>query len=237
MTNSVKYLAILMMLALYPATGYAKQSACVVCHSSISQEKDKTVMDCWLRSIHRQNGVTCDACHAGNPDVHVGSIKGISAKQFEALKSLSMSRAKGFIGIPSPMQMFDMCGQCHSDSVNRYKGSIMGIAFLNKKGGPSCTDCHSAHYVIIPDVPKTCEKCHKDTTGFDQIDPMNVNDATVTELSRLRIKIAEEKIKGKEPPLFPEELGSFQIGFVAFGAIIVLFIIAYILYLLIERRR
>ncbi|MGB9735222.1 MAG: hypothetical protein ACPL1H_03220, partial [bacterium] len=96
---------------------------------------------------------------------------------------------------------------------------------------------HFSGYVIIPDVPKSCEKCHKDTTGFDQIDPMNVNDATVNELSKIRIKIAEEKVKGKEPPLFPEELGSFQIGFVAFGAIIVLLIISIIIYVLIEKRR
>lgn len=47
---------------------------------------------------------------------------------------------------------------------------------------------------------------------------------------------AEEKVKGKEPPLFPKELGSFQIGFVAFGAVIALFIIAYIIYILIEKR-
>ncbi|MCL4557160.1 MAG: cytochrome c3 family protein [Deltaproteobacteria bacterium] len=237
MTRTVKYLAVLLIVVLYSNTGYAKTNACLACHKVIPEEQKQNVTDCWLRSIHRQNGVTCDACHGGNPDVQVSSIKSLSNRQFDALKALSMSRSRGFIGIPSPAQMFDMCSQCHGDSVNSYKNSIMGGAYLDNKGGPSCTDCHSAHYVIIPDVPKSCEKCHKDTTGFDQIDPMNVNDATVTELSRLRIKLAEEKIKGKEPPLFPEELGSFQIGFVAFGAIILLFIIAFIIYILIEKRR
>lgn len=235
--KNMKYIILLFVVLFYAPGVQADQNACVACHTTLNTDQDKSVMDCWLRSLHRQNGITCDACHRGNPDIAAGNVKSLSKEQFLALKARAMSPAKGFIGIPSSTQMFDMCGQCHSDSVNRYKNSIMGVAYLDKKGGPSCTDCHSAHYVIIPDVPKTCEKCHKDTTGFDQIDPMNVNDATVSDLSRIRIKLAEERVKGKEPPLFPEELGSFQIGFVAFGAIIVLFIIAYIIFMSIEKRR
>ncbi len=235
--KTIKYVTLITVIFLCAAKVNAKQNACLTCHSTIPQEKAECVTECWLRSLHKQNGVTCVSCHGGDADIDVGNVKQLSQQEFASKKALAMSRAKGFIGVPKGKEMFDVCSKCHSDSVNRYENSIMGVAYLDNKGGPSCTDCHSAHYVIIPDVPKSCEKCHKDTTGFDQIDPMNVNDATVTELSRLRIKLAEEKVKGKELPLFPEELGSFQIGFVAFGAIIVLFIIAYIIYILIEKRR
>jgi hypothetical protein len=38
-------------------------------------------------------------------------------------------------------------------------------------------------------------------------------------------------------PEFPEELGSFQIGFVAFGAVLILFLIGYILFAILEKRR
>ena len=234
--NIIKYLTLIVALFLFSANAQAAANACLVCHKTLPQDKVECVTDCWLRSLHKQNDVTCDACHGGNADIAISNVKQLSPEAFAKDKALAMSPAKGFIGIPKGKMMFDVCGKCHNDSVNRYKNSIMGIAYIDNKGGPSCVDCHSAHYVIIPDVPKTCEKCHKDTTGFDQIDPMNVNDATVTELSRIRIKLAEEKVKGKEPPLFPKELGSFQIGFVAFGAIIVLFIIAYIIYILIEKR-
>jgi hypothetical protein len=233
----LKYTILICLLFLYPFNSYAETNACLACHETLKQDKIKSVTENWLRSIHKQNGVTCDACHGGNPDIAIKKLNQISQKELAKYKALSMSRAKGFIGIPKGKVMFDVCGKCHNDSVNRYKNSIMGVAYLDNKGGPSCTDCHSAHYVIIPDVPNSCERCHKDTTGFDQIDPMNVNDATINELSGVKIKLAEEKIKGKEPPLFPEELGSFQIGFVAFGAILVLLVISFVIYIVMEKGR
>ncbi|GBE36202.1 hypothetical protein BMS3Bbin07_00346 [bacterium BMS3Bbin07] len=151
-----------------------------------------------------------------------------------------MSKSNGFIGVPVGKAMFDTCSQCHSESVDRYANSIMGKAYLDNKGGPSCVTCHDAHHNSMPEVPKVCESCHKDTSGFDQIDPMNVNITTINTLSRIRIKIAGQKARGNKPPLmpeFPEELDAFQIGFVAFGAVIILFIIGYITYMLLEKRR
>ncbi len=235
--NTIRSLILIAtVIFLYSAHAQASTNACLVCHKTLPQDKIDCVTDCWLRSLHKQNDVTCDSCHGGDAHIAIKNMAQLSPQEFAKAKALAMSPAQGFIGIPKGMTMFDVCGKCHSDSVNRYKNSIMGKAYLDDKGGPSCTDCHSPHYVIIPDVPKTCKKCHKDTTGFDQIDPMAVNEATVNDLSKLRIKLAEEKVKGKEPPLFPKELGSFQIGFVAFGAVLALFIIAYIIYLFIEKR-
>ncbi len=92
----------------------------------------------------------------------------------------------------------------------------------------------------MPDVPKVCEACHKDTTGFDQIDPMDVTESTVKALSGIHIKLEQEKAIGKKPaflPEFPSELEAFQIGFVAFGAVAVLFILGYLVYLALEKRR
>ncbi len=92
----------------------------------------------------------------------------------------------------------------------------------------------------MPEVPRVCESCHKDTAGFDQIDPMDVTESTVKALSGVRIKIAQEKTIGKKPPFipeFPSELGAFQIGFIAFGAVIILFVIGYLVYVVLEKRR
>ena len=116
----------------------------------------------------------------------------------------------------------------------------MGRAYLENKGGPSCIACHQAHRNSMPEVPRVCQSCHKDTAGFDQIDPMDVTSSTVNALSGIRIKLAQAKMIGKQPPFipeFPEDLDAFQIGFVAFGAVLILFVIGYIVYVVLEQRR
>ncbi|GBE31514.1 hypothetical protein BMS3Bbin05_00415 [bacterium BMS3Bbin05] len=229
------------LFIVYPVNAHADKTsiACIVCHESLGGELAKPVSS-WKGSVHQQNGITCDYCHGGDTSVNLGNIKELSQEQFAAKQALAMSKSHGFIGKPVGKAMFDMCRQCHSASVERYENSIMGKAYLGNKGGPSCVVCHNAHNNTMPDVTKVCERCHKDTTGFDRIDPMDVNETTINELSGIRIKLAERKAKGSEPsflPEFPEELGSFQIGFVAFGAVIVLFIIGYIIYMILEKRR
>ena len=212
--------------------------ACVTCHEYLGGDLARPVLQ-WKGSIHQQNGITCDLCHGGNAGINIGDIKKLSVQQFSDVQSLAMSRSRGFIGKPSGKSMFDMCGQCHSESVDRYANSIMGKSYLGNKGGPSCVVCHNAHNNTMPEVPKACEACHKNTAGFDQIDPMSVTESTVADLSKIRVKLAEERAKGKEPPFlpeFPEDLGSFQIGFVAFGAVFVLFVIGYLVYLILEKR-
>ena len=213
--------------------------ACVICHSFMGGDLARPVAE-WNISVHRQNGVVCNLCHGGNPDVDVGNIKQLSAQEFADRKARAMSKSHGFIGKPSGKDLFAMCGRCHADSVSRYAGSIMGRAYLDGKGGPSCVVCHHAHNNIIPAVPKVCKSCHKDTTGFDRIDPMNVTEATVVELSRIRIGLAEEKARGVVPPLargLPENLDPYQIGLLAFGGVLVMFIAGYLIYVTLEKRR
>ncbi len=212
--------------------------ACIACHRFIGGELAAPVQQ-WNGSIHQQNGIACALCHGGNPAVGLGNIKQLSSQQFEDRKSRSMSKSHGFIGKPSGKAMFAMCARCHNASVDRYARSIMGKAYLAGKGGPSCVICHDAHNNRMPEVPKVCERCHKDTTGYDQIDPMNVTESTVTALSGIRIKLAQKKTTGEPPfiPEFPEDLDAFQIGFVAFGGVIVMLLAGYFVSLTLEKRR
>ncbi len=232
--------AILFLFALHAANARAQQpNACITCHEFLGGSLAEPV-EKWKGSIHQQNGVTCDYCHHGNPEVDVGNIRGLSSEQFTSKQASAMSKAQGFVGIPSGQALFDVCEQCHSSSVDRYANSIMGKAYLENKGGPSCIICHNAHRNAMPEVPKTCERCHKEIAGFDRIDPMNVTQSTIAELSGIRIRLAQEKTAGNRPPLFPEfpeDLESFQIGFVAFGAVIVLLAIGYIVHMALERGR
>ncbi len=215
-----------------------KPSACVQCHEFMDAELGRPVKE-WRGSIHQQNGITCELCHGGNPDVDVQNIKHFTGQEFGEKKSQAMSVSRDFTGKPLGRKLFAMCGQCHGPSVERYTKSIMGKSFLENKGGPSCVTCHQAHHNSMPEVPKVCKSCHKNTTGFNQIDPMDVTESTVSALSGIRIKIAQAKTMGNQPPFIPEfpvDLDAFQIGFVAFGAVISLFGIGYIIYVVLERR-
>jgi Zn finger protein HypA/HybF involved in hydrogenase expression len=216
-----------------------KPVVCVTCHTFLGGPLAKPVAE-WNGSVHRQNGITCDLCHGGNGHISVGNIVNLSAQEFSDLQSRAMSKSAGFVARPSGKALFDVCSRCHSDSVERYAGSIMGRAYLGGKGGPSCVTCHQAHNNVIPAVPKVCEACHKDTSGFDRIDPMNVSEATINDLSRIRIGLAEDKARGARPALapgFPEDLDPYQIGLLAFGGVLVVFFIGYLVYLALEKRR
>jgi hypothetical protein len=231
----------LVAFALCGVSAVAKQKAdpCITCHVFLGGELARPVTE-WRASVHRQNGITCDLCHGGDIGVDVENIKNLSVQEFDARQSRAMSKAAGFIGRPSGQEMFDVCALCHEDSVGRYANSIMGKAYLDGKGGPSCVACHNAHNNIMPAVPKVCESCHKDTSGYDRIDPMNVTAATISRLSKIRIELAEEKAKGARPPLvprFPEDMDTYQIGLVAFSAVLVLFLIGCLVYAVLEKRR
>jgi len=221
------------------AIGDQGRSACVTCHTFLGNELARPVLE-WNGSIHRQNGITCDLCHGGDASVDVGSVKDLAGQGFADRMSRAMSISQGFVGKPSGKALFAMCSRCHRQSVDRYAKSIMGKAYLDQKGGPSCVTCHQAHRNSMPEVPKVCESCHKDTAGFDQIDPMDVTESTVNALSSIRIKLAQERTIGKKPPFipeFPSELDAFQIGFFAFGAVFALFVLGYFVYLTLEKRR
>ena len=228
------------MIVLYGADVRAelKPSACVLCHEFKGAELGRPIGE-WQGSIHQQNGITCELCHGGNPDVDVRNIKQLARQEFGEKMSQAMSISRGFIGKPAGRKLFDLCGRCHGTSVDRYAKSIMGRAYLENKGGPSCVICHHAHRNAMPEVPSVCEGCHKDTTGFEQIDPMDVTESTVNALSGIRIKLAQAKTVGKQSPFipeFPQELDAIQIGFIAFGAVLILFGIGYLVYVVLERR-
>ncbi len=228
----------LIVLFLASASPAEQKSACVACHTFLGGDLAKPVLE-WTGSIHQQNSITCDLCHGGNADIDVGNVQDLGG-QFAAKMADAMSPARGFIGKPAGKKLFGVCSRCHYQSVARYEKSIMGRAYLEAKGGPSCVTCHHAHRNQMPEVPRVCESCHKDTTGFEQIDPMDVTESTVKTLSGIRITLAQQKAVGKKLPFlpeFPSELEAFQIGFIAFGAVAILFILGYLVYLALEKRR
>ena len=157
---------------LYGASGRAEAgpSACVTCHTFLGGELARPVVE-WSGSIHQQNGITCDLCHCGGSGVSLGDVRDPAGQAFADMMSRATSQAHGFIGKPSGKALFAVCARCHGQSVDRYAKSIMGKAYLDGKGGPSCVTCHQAHRNTMPEVPKGCESCHKDTAGVAQVGP------------------------------------------------------------------
>lgn len=217
----------------------AAHSACISCHRVLGGTLAMPVTH-WQHSVHHLEKVACDSCHGGDATVTVENVFTLTGPQFAAIKAASMSQAKGFVGKPSGRVMFDVCARCHASMVTMYAESMMGKAYLQNQGGPSCTLCHHAHNNIMPAVPKVCVQCHKDTSGFTEINPMDVTPATITQLSRIRVRLAGQSIEGARPavaPGFAGELRAYEVGLMAFGGVLVLFLICYVVYVVLEKEK
>jgi hypothetical protein len=233
---SVAVLSIFLFLLMGPGMSASKvKNDCIQCHEFVGNEMGKPVTE-WYGSIHQTQGITCDQCHGGNPDLEIGDLKNLSQQEIRILSKRAMYSTPNFVGAPSGQTQFDLCAKCHSEPTKVYASSIMGQSSLQKTGGPSCTRCHGAHRNIIPPVPESCRGCHQDTTGFDRFEAMNITDAQVQELARFRIQRAEEKVAG-ERLLFKGHLESFQTGMIVWGLVVLLFLAAVGLYRIVERSK
>ena len=199
-------------------------NACIDCHTFMGGDLAKPVSE-WQGSIHQSQDITCDLCHGGNADLRLGNLQEASSTQLNSLAKQAMYSVSDFVGAPSGQAQFDVCANCHPDVVKTYSGSIMGKAYLQAKGGPSCTRCHGAHRNVIPSVPEVCKGCHQDTTGFAQLPAMNITDVQVQELARIRIHLGQEKVTGRGP-LIKGHLESLGTGAVVWGMVLLLFLVS-----------
>lgn len=222
------------VIAFLPVRAQEEYNACILCHEFMGGDVGRPVTE-WMGSTHQSMGILCTYCHGGDENLEVDRLEDLNPVEIRDLAKKAMYDQEDFIAEPDPLQMFEICGQCHDDAVAVYRESIMGKAYIEKKGGPSCTRCHGAHRNFMPDVPEICEDCHKDILGFDQIESMNVTSSTIDRLYEIRLKLASEKIKGGGETIFPEELDAFEIGFVTWGMVLFLVIVAVILYRTMER--
>ncbi len=147
-------------------------NTCLTCHLD-SEESEKEPAHLFKDDIHAQKGLTCADCHGGDPT--------------SPDADLAMSKARGFIGVPDPLQIPRLCGSCHSDIkyMKQFDPNIQTDQFsqyltsehgkLWKKGDKkvaTCVSCHSVHDIRSPkdfnstvfdlNIPKTCARCHSD---------------------------------------------------------------------------
>ncbi len=153
-----------------PAQRPRPTDSCVDCHRTLEDEPSKL----FLEDIHHLRGLSCAACHGGDP----------TAEDMPE----AMNPARGFRGVPKRAQIPELCSHCHSDGafmraynpslrtdqLAQYRTSIHGQRLA--RGDTSvavCTDCHSVHTIrpasspvstVHPlNLPQTCARCHADS--------------------------------------------------------------------------
>ena len=164
--------ALFLLLGMFVCGGTASaqtQNTCLDCHGSLDPPLQVTAEQ-FARDIHAQKGLTCAACHGGDP----------TKADMDA-----MSKKAGFRGKVQRSQIPELCGRCHSDGafmrqynpslrtdqLAQYKTSVHGqrLAHGDTKVAV-CIDCHGVHGLrpasdtrskVNPvNVAETCSHCH-----------------------------------------------------------------------------
>ncbi len=173
--NKILFIGLLIMAAMgVRAANAASQSpedTCATCHLALGVDKLTKPAENYKDDIHAAKGFGCVACHGGD-----ATIMGPEA----------MDKSKGFIGKPTPAQVIDVCGRCHSDArfmrqynpslrvdqVAEYYTSVHGrrLKEQNDQKVATCVSCHKPHSIRPPSdarssvhplhVADTCGGCH-----------------------------------------------------------------------------
>jgi len=149
--------------AAVPPAVAAAEGRCGTCHP-----KERVQFE---RSRHAQERVRCVDCHGGNADaLTVGAAHGA-----------------GFTGKLAKPAIVRMCASCHSEEqkMRAYNLPVDQLALYQLSGHgvrlakgdlrvAVCSDCHGAHDILTVrdtrsatyplNVPRTCGKCHGDST-------------------------------------------------------------------------
>lgn len=163
----------LLVILFLPAVVIAQQQAdsCSTCHLAIGVDRLTQPVQQFKDDIHAAKGFGCVSCHGGD-----ATSPGMEA----------MDRAKGYIGKPTPTQVIEVCGRCHSDArfmrqynpslridqVAEYYTSVHGrrLRELKDPKVATCASCHIPHSIRPPSdsrssvyplrVADTCGSCH-----------------------------------------------------------------------------
>ncbi len=106
----------------------------------------------WSESVHALKGVTCEACHGGDPK--------------QPSKEKAHINFKNNTDPESPVYYTNVpktCGKCHSKELANFENSKHYQKLESLKLAPTCTTCHAPHTftVMNPEEFRTsCGNCH-----------------------------------------------------------------------------
>jgi len=174
MKFKILFLSLLIGMTFTTLSGQEAESenSCVTCHEMLGAPYD-SIVTVQATDVHGNNNINCVQCHGGDPST-------MDPTQ-------AMNEDIGYIGIPEPTEIPELCADCHSDAsymsqydpglpvdqMTKYLSSMHGELL---QGGDSkvaeCASCHGAHGIMPVDdprasvyplnVPETCNTCHGD---------------------------------------------------------------------------
>ena len=161
--------------------------SCVECHrKSQGVAYLQHNLEDWEGSRHAALGVTCQACHGGDP---AAAEKGKAHRGM--LPSTDVHSRVYYTAIPAT------CGACHEREYRAFQKSAHYRELQNSGKGPNCVTCHGsmANVVLSPsDLERTCTICHRrPTLAYATL--LSLNNAGRA-LKRLTEELATARAKG-----------------------------------------
>lgn len=158
-------------------------SRCVECHLAIVGPPEVAAhVSEWRSSAHATHGVTCDACHGGQPEMaearwaHMGVVHSTVATS-------PVNRAN----------LFRTCAPCHPTQAGAFSTSMHRVLLqADVDRAPSCSTCHGGMtpHVLSPAALETqCASCHP--AGSARADYPRRARAGLEEIAAIRAKLAE----------------------------------------------
>jgi nitrate/TMAO reductase-like tetraheme cytochrome c subunit len=152
-------------LLLLTGTAHAGENdSCVECHANrdflVTNKKLSDYYELWNASVHKQEGVTCAACHGGN--------RNASDKAEAHGEGVGLSNPTSGVYYGNVTRT---CGGCHEEILHGFETS-RHYQQTEKKGkeklGPTCVTCHGSVDVGVLDVSTveaSCARCHNGQGG------------------------------------------------------------------------
>jgi nitrate/TMAO reductase-like tetraheme cytochrome c subunit len=176
-----------------------EENLCISCHASDKMKAEfKATVDAWQASWHAQNKISCENCHGGDPKD----------------AALSMSRQRGFVGVPQYKEVPEFCGKCHIGILSNFLESGHGKALKASRKAPNCVTCHGSHNIQKASIDiineQQCTKCH----SYERAKIMKVALFLIEKkIAQLEQNLQELKQEGIYPEADEKSLFSTQAEF------------------------
>lgn len=122
------------------------------CHEDRIMNLSTSNYQQWSESVHALKGVTCDACHGGDPK--------------QPTKEKAHANITNTTDPESPVYYTNVpktCGKCHPDEFANFQTSMHYQKLESFKLAPTCTTCHAPHTFTVlnpEDFITICGNCH-----------------------------------------------------------------------------